>query len=206
MKASELTKEQIMSLDDADKEKIIFCDSTDDGDKGEFAILLGGRLQFLEERSRAASELYHAGRVQYIIPSGGVAWDYDGGKITEAEYMQHQLLTMGVPQGAIVLENEATTTIENMIYATLQMTRKMKLSQLHKAYIVTSQSHMRRSIRFARIFLPSTMEVAPYAAKEGVDCKGEWYKTDIGRVRAERELALIKNQIDIGILEDIIIK
>jgi len=203
MKVSKLTKEQIAALDDDSKEKIIFCDLIDDGSKGEFAILLGGRFAFLGERCRAAAELYHAGRVQYVIPSGGVAWDHEGSKMTEAEYMQQQLLTLGVPSEAIVLENEATTTKENMIYATLQMNRKMSLHKLHKAYIVTSQSHMRRSIRYARIFLPSTMEVAPYAAKDGVDVKGEWYKTEIGRTRAERELMLIKGQIDIGILEDI---
>lgn len=203
MKVSELTKEEVAALDDAAKEKIIFCDLTDDGGNGEFAILLGGRFAFLGERCRAAAELYHAGRVKYIIPSGGVAWDYEGGKITEAEYMQKMLLESGVPGEAIVLENEATTTKENMIYASLQMNRKMKLHQLHKAYIVTSQSHMRRSIRFARIYLPSIMEVAPYAAKDGIDAKDVWYKTETGRQRAERELMLIKDQIDIGILEDI---
>ena len=203
MKVSELTKEQIAALDDAAKEKIVFCDLKDDGGCGEFAILLGGRFAFLGERCRAAAELYHAGRVQYVIPSGGVAWDYEGGKMTEAEYMQQQLLSLGVPAEAIVLENEATTTKENMIYATLQMNRKLGLPRLHKAYIVTSQSHMRRSIRFARIFLPCTMEVAPHAAKEGLDIMGEWCKTAAGRERAERELYLIKDQIDLGILPDI---
>ena len=144
--------------------------------------------------------------MEYIIPSGGVAWDHEGGRMTEAEYMQKQLCELGVPSEAIVLENEATTTKENMIYASLQMNRKMKLHKLHKAFIVTSQSHMRRSLRFARIFLPSIMEVAPYAAKEGVDAKGVWYKTETGRQRAERELMLIKDQIDLGILEDVTIK
>ncbi len=203
MKVSELTVEEIAALDNAAKEKIIFCDMEDDGGKGEFAILLGGRFAFLGERCRAAAELYHAGRVQYVIPSGGVAWDYEGGQLTEAEYMKKQLMEMGVPEEAIVMENEARTTKENMIYATLQMNRKIRLPGLHKAYIITSQSHMRRGIAFARIFLPSTMEVAPYPAKNGVEIKGEWYKTEIGRQRAERELFLIKEQIDLGILADI---
>ena len=203
MKLSELNKEQIAALSDEKKAKIIFGDLEDDGGKGEFVVLLGGRLSFLSERVDAAARLYHAGRVSYVVPSGGVAWDFEGGKITEAEYMKKLLLERGVPEEAIVLENEATTTKENMIYATLQMNRKLGLTGMKKAYVATSQSHMRRSLRFAEVLLPSTVEVAPCAAVGGLDDKDCWYKTDVGRARAERELYLIKDQIDLGILPDI---
>lgn len=203
MKLSELTVAEVAALDDAKKTRIIFGDLTDDGGKGEFVILLGGRFAFLAERCEAAARLYLAGRVSYIIPSGGVAWEYEGGKMTEAEYMRKLLLERGVPEEAIVLENEATTTKENMIYATLQMNRKLGLKALHKAYIATSQSHMRRGLRFARIFLPSTMEVAPCPAIGGVEARDCWNLTEVGRQRAERELFLIKDQVDLGILEDI---
>ena len=38
---------------------------------------------------------------------------------------------------------------------------------------------------------------------DGVDAKDVWNKTENGRQRAERELMLIKGQIDVGILDDI---
>ena len=203
MKVSQLTKEQIALLPDDKKAKIIFGNLEDDGGKGEFVVLLGGRFAFLSERVEAAARLYHAGRVSYVVPSGGVAWEHEGIKMTEAEYMRSLLLARGVPEEAIVLENEATTTKENMIYATLQMNRKLGIANMHKAYVATSHSHMRRSLRFAEIFLPSTVKVAPCAAIGGLDSKESWNLTEVGRARAERELYLIKDQIDLGILSDI---
>ena len=203
MKLSELKKEELAGLSDEQKTKIIFGNLEDDGGKGEFVVLLGGRFAFLSERVEAAARLYHAGRVRYVVPSGGVAWDYEGGKMTEAEYMKKLLLERGVPEEAIVLENEATTTKENMIYATLQMNRLLGLAALHKAYVATSQSHMRRGLRFAEVLLPSTVEVAPCAAIGGLDATDCWYKTDVGRARAERELYLLKDQVDVGMLADI---
>ena len=203
MKLSELTNQEIAALSDEQKEKIIFGNLADDGSKGDFVVLLGGRLPYLAERAEAAARLYHARRVTYVVPSGGVKWEHAGGRITEAEYMKGLLLERGVPEEAIVLENEATTTKENMIYATLQMNRKLGLSAMRRAFVATSQSHMRRALRYAEIFFPSTVEVSPCAAIGGVDAKDCWNKTKEGRERAERELYLIKKQVDLGILEDI---
>lgn len=203
MKVSELTEEQVALLDDAQKEQIIFDLAPDDGGKGEFALLLGGNPKFLRERCQAAAELYLDGRVSYVVPSGGVEWELPDGKCSEAEYMKGLLLEMGVPEEGILLENCATTTKENMLYATILMNRVLGLHGLHRAYVVTSQSHMRRSIRYARLLFPRTLEAVPYAAKTGADIKGEWYKTEDGRMRAERELKWIKVEIDRGTLEDI---
>ena len=153
--------------------------------------------------TKAAAELYFASRVRYIVPSGGVKWELPDGTYTEAEYMQKVLLELGVPEEAIVMENQATTTKENMLYATLLMNRLLGLHGMHRVYIATSQSHMRRSIRYARILLPAHLEVMPYPAKGGLEAKDVWHKTEDGRMRAERELKWIKVEIDRGTLEDI---
>ena len=44
----------------------------DDGQSGEVALLLGTWPEQTLGRAHAAAELYHAGRVKYIVPSGGV--------------------------------------------------------------------------------------------------------------------------------------
>ena len=203
MRVSELTPEQVALLDDDKKEQIIFDLSPDEGGVGEFVILLGGNPQFLWERCEAAAELYLSGRVQYVVPSGGVKWELPEGAVSEAEYMKKLLLELGVPEEAIVLENQATTTKENMLYSTILMNRLLGLHGMHRVFIATSQSHMRRSMRYARLLLPAGLEVLPYPAKGGLDIKSEWYKTEAGRMRAERELKWIKVEIDRGTLEDI---
>ena len=122
----------------------------DGGEWGEVALLLGTRPDGAAERALAAAQLYREGRVKYIVPSGGVKWEYQGEMISEADFMTRILLREGVPQEAIIIENEARTTRENMIYGTLQINRKTKFHTVDKVIIVTTVSHMKRSLALAR--------------------------------------------------------
>jgi len=203
MKLSELDVAKLYTLDDATKEKILFCDCPDDGGRGDVALLLGSNLRYVMPRVEAAARLYLDGRVKYVMPSGGVEWELDGERISEALYMKRLLLEMGVPEDAILLENEARTTKENMIYGTLQMYRQLKLENVHKVYIVSSELHMRRALPFARNLLPRSIEVAPYAARNGVEARVNWNKSVANRARTERSLPLVKKEVDCGGIPDI---
>ena len=73
-----------------------------------------------------------------LVPTGGVRHPTEFGEITEAEYMARRLREAGVPDEAILLENEARTTIENMIYGMLALERYGKQGRPFSAYVVTS--------------------------------------------------------------------
>ena len=100
MKISQIDKEQLLALPDEDKHRILYTGWADDGQPADAALLLGTRL--CEERAAAAAKLYHAGRVPYIMPSGGVEWELDGEMISEARYMAKLLEQAGVPEEAIL--------------------------------------------------------------------------------------------------------
>lgn len=110
--------------------------------------------QVLWERAEAAVDLYHRWLVQYLLPTGGVEWDTDAGGMSEANYLAMPLEKLNVPKEAILLENEATTTRENMLYCALLLERKLHPRGGYGEYIVTSPSHLRRALRAGGIWMP----------------------------------------------------
>lgn len=199
MKLSEVTKEYIASMPFEEKYNFVCGDIVDDGMSAPVALLLGGNPNNAIPRAKAAAELYHSGRVSHIVPSGGVEWDFFGEQVSEAHYMKRVLMENGVPEEAIILENEARTTKENMIYGTLQINRKLRFEKVDHVIIVTSRSHMKRSIALAKAFLPRKVSVSAYPANHEAiiagmpESEGKWIA---------KEFDLIKGLVDSGLVED----
>lgn len=199
MKLSQVTKEYIASMPLEEKVDFICGDIVDDGISAPVALLLGGNPNNAIPRAKAAAELYSTGRISYIVPSGGVKWDFFGEEVSEANYMKRVLIESGVPEEAIILEDEARTTKENMIYGTLQINRKLKFEKVDRVIIVTSRSHMKRSIALAKAFLPRKVNVSAYPANHEAiiagmpESEGKWIA---------KELDLIKGLVDSGLVED----
>ena len=196
MKLSQLSIDELMAMSPAEKERFLCDGICDGGESGEFALLLGSSPFRAEPRVRAAAELYRQGRVKYIVPSGGVRWDTNGEMMSEAEYMRSILLSEGVPEEAIVMENEATTTKENMIYGALQMNRKTHFYSGKKVIIVSSEAHMKRSLALAKAFLPRFVEISAYPSKTEGD-REEHLRL------YNSEIKLLKGLVDNGMIEDI---
>lgn len=203
MKLSMTDRNSIPNLTVSQKTQIVYGNYHDDGKSGEVAILLGAPLFRIPERVRAAAKLYFEGRVKYIIASGGVEWETDDGKISEAMYMVKMLNELGVPDQAIIIENEARTTRENMIYSTLQMCRKIKLSKINRVIIVTSPSHIRRSLIHGKMLLPRTVEVSGYAAESETDSRECWFNFPEIAECVEKELGWLKGLVTNEKVEDI---
>lgn len=192
---NELTKEQV--------DTIVFGNYQDDGGKGDAALLLGSNPIVCKERAAAAAQLYHAGRVPYIIPTGGVLWETEYGTISEACFMKKLLQDAGVPESAIILENEARTTDENMVFGTVQILRELKIGNVHRVYIVTSYSHLRRSLAFAKLYLPRSIEIAGYCCTDNEDSKERWQQDEFYALRVQSEVRLLKKNIDLQLIDDI---
>ena len=203
MKLSQMDRNRLQELTDEQMDRIVFDNCADDGLIGSAAILLGGIPEVLRERSLAAAQLYLAGRVSHIIPTGGVAWDTEFGRMTEAECMTLLLKEYGVPEEAILIENQATTTRENMLYASILMERTFHPRGNYRLYIVTSPAHLRRSMALAKLYLPRTAQLSgcPGVCPSGMP--GAWMKDVFQRKRVFREVELLKSTIDVGDIEDI---
>lgn len=93
------------------------------------------------DRATHAASLWHAGVAPRIIVSGGT-WPSNPPKPAEALWIRQLLLQLGVPQDAIVLETDSTTTRENMRNVAQILQSKGWNKPLA---LVTSASHMPRA-------------------------------------------------------------
>lgn len=96
------------------------------------------------DRVWEAARLYHRGVAPRIIPTGG-GYPAEGGTppMTEAEAMRIFLRDLGVPEQAIVEEDKARNTIQNIAFVRTMVGDK-------PVALVTSAYHMPRAMRLAR--------------------------------------------------------
>ena len=195
---------ELSQLSVEQKNNILYGEIDDTGVNGDVILLLGSKPPFCPERAQKAAELYHQGRAPYIMPSGGVTWQLGSGEVmSEAHYMKRLLLELGVPEQAILLENEARTTKENLIYGVLQINRELQLKNVKTILIATSAQHMRRSMALAKWLLPRTVTACPCPAYTDLDRPDAWYTDAEIRQRGETNLRLLKGLVDDGLVDDI---
>ena len=167
------------------------------------ALLLGGSPVVMDSRARAAAELYRKGLVPLVIPTGGVRHGDGETGPTEAEYMAGVLKESGVPDEAISLENEATTTRGNMIFGGVVLERALHPRGVFPIYIVTSEFHLRRSLAVARLYLPRTAHLLGCTAVHPGGGRAEWTNSDYFTNKVRTEVGLLKWLIDHGEMDDI---
>jgi uncharacterized SAM-binding protein YcdF (DUF218 family) len=93
-------------------------------------------------RARHAARLYHSGLAPQIIPTGG----FTGPPPSEAAAMATVLRTDGVPQSAIILEEQARDTVGNIRYSRALM----QAQGWRTAILVTEPHHIKRAAFIAR--------------------------------------------------------
>lgn len=102
-------------------------------------VLAGGRpSKTLEARTRHAARLYAAGKVDFLIATGGVGEHPP----SEAEVMRSILVGAGVPEEAIVLEGEALSTWDSALF----VARIAKGRGAERVLAVTDPLHTVRTV------------------------------------------------------------
>ena len=109
--------------------------------------------------------VHHDGGRCAIIVSGG---DPAGAGVTEAAAMSTTLVQMGVPQEAVILEELATTTLENAFYCLPLIARLQGQMAANCISLVTSGFHIPRALyMFEAVFADKTH---PHALAEAPRC------------------------------------
>ena len=107
----------------------------------------------------------------------------------------------GVPKSAIIEDNNALTTRENMIFAALMLNRATKLVGIDIIMVITSAWHIRRSLALAKSFLPR--KIRPIGAPVPLPCDAEqWIAAEENLRWVDDEIRFTKNLADNGIIED----
>lgn len=112
-----------------------------------FAIVLGAAVwpggqpsPTLRRRAERAAALWQAGQVGGIVATGGVGRNPP----SEAEAVRGVVTGLGVPAGAVLVEDRSTTTLENLRFA------KALLPAGAAVVVVSDGWHLPRALRMAR--------------------------------------------------------
>ena len=138
------------------------------------------------EPSEYAAQLYHSGYAPLILPSGRfsvTAGEFDGQKSgarryegrfeTEWAFMRAVLLANGVPDRAILREDEATFTYQNAIYSR-RRTDAEKLT-VRRAILCCMPVHARRAKMYYQTLFPETQLLLCPAPGTAITRENELY-------------------------------
>lgn len=184
-----------------DTTEYIFISS--DPQPSDVIFLPGGSDPALPER---AAELYKAGYAPLLVASGKYgkqlghfkgpvrkAEVYGADYETEADFYRAVLKANGVPETAVLCEDQAEFTYQNA-----QFSKKMLDDagiKVNAAILVCKAFHARRAYTYYQNAFPEA-EISVVAVPGKDITKEEWYKTGAGRRRVAGELKRLGEQLE----------
>ena len=182
-------------------DRLLFRDLDDAGENADCIIVLGS-AKAAKYRIPVAVDVYNANRVKKIMLCGGTIRDFSDGKYSEAEHMRKAILELGMAEENIILENSSQNTVENILFALVELQRSFWLNRVHKVLLVTTAYHMRRSLAIARYLFPAHIEILPCPANDTNTKRDNWMNTPEGIARAKGEAMNIVRCVANGMIPD----
>lgn len=192
-------KEEELTFETVDR--LLFQDLEDTGESADCIIVLGS-AKAAKYRVPVAVDAYKAGRARKIMLCGGALRDFSVGKCSEAEHMYKAALELGVSDENIILENSSQNTIENILYALIELQRNFWLNKVRSVLLVTTAYHMRRSLAIARYLFPEHITIVPCPANDNNTRRDSWMNTAVGVERAKGEAMNIVRSVINGVIPD----
>lgn len=159
------------------------------------------------QMAEKAAELYRNGFAPKILPSGrysiaagrftGVLDKkecYCGTYKTEWDFLKDVLMQNGVPEEAILKEDQATYTYENAIYSR-QVTDREYLD-IKKAILCCKTCHARRALMYYKLLYPDTEFFVSSCCVDSID-KNTWIMTNDGIDEVMGEITRIIKQFSL---------
>ena len=116
----------------------VLPDACEMQEQSDAVILLGGTPS---SRIVHALKLYRAGKAPRIVITGGNS-PWDNARASEAQRVAEQLVELGAPRSALVLETESRNTRENAVGVAALFAKR----GWENGLLVTSSTHMRRAL------------------------------------------------------------
>lgn len=146
--------------------------------------------------TRMAADLYNRGYAPLILPSGRFAKRKgkfgDGTYPSEWAYMRQILLSLGVPEEAILREDQATFTWENALFSRKVLDDRRMI--VEKAILCCRPFHARRALLYYQTAFPETEFFVCPASEPGFD-RDDWFLSAKGRDRVFSEVEKMGSQV-----------
>jgi len=116
--------------------------------------------------------------------------------------MRQAALELGVSEENIILENSSQNTVENILFALIELQRTFWLNNVRRVLLVTTTYHMRRSLAIARYLFPEHIAIVPCPADDTNTKRDNWMRTPAGIERAKGEAMKIVSYVITGVIPD----
>ena len=90
-----------------------------------------------------------------------------------------------------------------MVCATYEIVHRPKIQNVRSALIITSASHLRRSLALAKLFLPCSITFEGVPAYSECETPAQWGTSPAMRDKVRREAQLLKGLVDDRLIDDI---
>lgn len=164
------------------------------------------------QNAERAAALYKEGYAPYILPSGrysvvvgkfaGVLAKedvYNGDYETEWEFMRDVLIKNGVPESAILKEDQATYTYENALWC--KIVADQVGIEVKKAILCCKNCHTRRALMYFQTVFPETKFYLCPSCVDGVT-RENWNESDYGIDEVTGEITRIIRQFSLMMKKD----
>ena len=192
-------KEEDMTIEIVDK--LLFEGLEDTGENVDCIIVLGS-IKATQYRVPVAVAAYKAGRANKLLFCGGNLQDFPDGRCSEADQMYKAALELGIAEEDLILDNSSQNTIENILFALINLQRNFCLNNVHRVLLVTTSYHMRRIIAIARYLFPDHITIIPCPANDTNTRRDNWMNTSAGIKRAKAEAMNIIRCVLNGVIPD----
>lgn len=159
------------------------------------------------QMAEQAARLFLEGMAPVILPSGKYSITtgkftgvqdkkeyYNGKYETEWEFLKDVLVKNGVPEKAILKEDQATFTYENAIYSR-QVTDREHLT-VRKAILCCKACHARRALMYYKLLYPDTEIFVVPCCVDSIN-KDNWCETNEGIDEVMGEITRIIKQFSL---------
>ena len=165
--------------------------------RADLAIVFGTRYP---EPIDKVFELYHNKLVSKILVSG------EKNKITgkkEARVMRDRLIKLGVEKENILIEEESTNSLENVLFSKIIIENKIGFRNIKKIIAVVKHYHSRRALITLRKHFPKNIKLIPAPYDIFGFTKNDWFSKEKGREKVMSEWTKIQKYLKKGDIEEL---
>lgn len=174
--------------------KYIFIESKPE--KADLVFVFGTRHK---EVVLKVFELYKNKLISKILISGGK------NRIThenEADMLSQELIRLGIKKEDILLEDESTNSLENVLFSKKVIEEKIGFNNIKKMIVVTKNYHIRRALMTIKKHFPKNIEILPVSYDIGFN-KENWFNDEVDKKKVFSEYNKIKEYLEKGDIEDL---
>jgi uncharacterized SAM-binding protein YcdF (DUF218 family) len=140
-----------------------------------------------------AIELYRSGAAKRLLFTGGYNRKIDA---IEAVSMADAAAHAGIPASAILIEDQATNTSENLAFSRRLLETAGGLNTVASVLLVAIEYHMRRVLMTAERMLPARIALGTAAYPSVFYTSADWHGSERGRRDVASEIEKIRLYLD----------